>query len=124
MHEGAIAASIIQGTLEILEKERISSVRRVTVLIGRLHQVIPQVLQNHYRLLKKEYPPLSASRLVIETAPVRITCRACGRGAAIERPEFACAACGSTAIDVTGGKEMHLKEVSGSGARGKDKMAK
>jgi hydrogenase nickel incorporation protein HypA/HybF len=114
MHEGAIAAAIVQGALEVLEREKISSARSVTVLIGRLHSVVPEVLQNHYRLLKKEYPPLKGSKLVIETAPVRITCRACGKEAGIERPEFACPACGSTDIEISGGREMHLKEITGA----------
>ena len=113
MHEGAIAAAIVQGALEALEREGLSSARSLTVLIGRLHSVVPDVLQDHYRLLKREQPPLRRSRLLIEIAPVRIACRACLREAAIERAEFACPACGSTQIDVIGGREMHLKEIIG-----------
>jgi hydrogenase nickel incorporation protein HypA/HybF len=113
MHEGAIAAAIVQCALETLETESLSAARSLTVLIGRLHSVVPDVLQGHYRLLSKEHPPLARTRLVIEIAPVRIACRACGREATIERPEFACPACGSSQIDVTGGREMHLKEIIG-----------
>jgi hydrogenase nickel incorporation protein HypA/HybF len=117
MHEGAVAAAIIQGALEVLEKERIATAKTVTVLIGRLHHVVPDVLQNHYHILKKEYPALVRSKLVIEIAPVRVTCRACGRETGIERPEFACSSCASTTIEITGGREMHLKEVIGEGRR-------
>jgi hydrogenase nickel incorporation protein HypA/HybF len=113
MHEGAIAAAIVQGALEVLEREKVSSARSVAVLIGRLHSVVPEALQDHYRLLKKEHPRLARSRLVIEIVPVRIACRACRTESEITRPEFACPACGSTAIEVTGGREMHLKEVIG-----------
>ena len=59
MHEGAIAAALIQNILEVREKEKFSSVKTATVLIGRMHHVVPAVLQNHFRLLKKEYPPLA-----------------------------------------------------------------
>lgn len=113
MHEGTLAATIVQGALEALEREGLASARSLTVLIGRLHSVVPGLLQDAYRILKKEQPALARSRLVIEAAPVRIACRACGREAVIERPEFACPACGSTAIDVVGGREMHLKEIVG-----------
>ena len=113
MHEGAIAAALIQSALEVREKENFSTVRTLTVLIGRLHHVVPEVLQNHYRILKKEHPPLSRSRLVIEIAPLRITCRACGRETEIERPTFACASCQSTDIEVSSGREMHLKDIIG-----------
>ena len=113
MHEGSIAAALVQSVLEVQEKERLGSVKAVTVCIGRLHHVVPELLQSAYRILKKEHPALARSRLLIEVFPVRITCRACGRETVIERPEFACAACGSTAIEVSGGREMHLKDIVG-----------
>jgi Zn finger protein HypA/HybF involved in hydrogenase expression len=124
MHEGAVAAAIIQGALEVLEKERIAAAKKVTVLIGRMHHVVPEVLQNHYPLLKKECPALSRSRLAIEIAPIRITCRACGKETRIERPEFACSLCASTNIEITGGREMHLKEVVGTLAKVNNKKGK
>jgi len=119
MHEGAVAAAIIQGVIEVLDREKVAAAKTVTVLIGRLHHVVPDVLQNHYRILKKEYPALVRSRLAIEIAPIRVTCRACGRETGIERPEFACSSCASTDIEITGGREMHLKEVIGEGRRAK-----
>jgi len=124
MHEGAVAAAIIQGALEVLAKEQIASARAVTVLIGRMHHVVPGVLQNHYRLLRKEYPALCRSRLLIEITPVRITCRACAQETRIEQPLFACASCGSTDIEITGGREMHLKEVIGVGRTAEGKRPK
>ena len=114
MHEGAIAVAIIQSALEVREREHIGQVKTVTVLIGRMHHVVPEVLQNHYRILKKEHTPLSRSKLVIEIAPVSIRCRSCGRETLIEHPAFACASCNSTDIEITGGREMHLKEIEGS----------
>jgi hydrogenase nickel incorporation protein HypA/HybF len=121
MHEGSIAAALVQSVLEVQEKERLGSVKAVTVCIGRLHHVVPELLQSAYRILKKEHPALVRSRLVIEVFPVRITCRACGRETEIEKPEFACSACGSTAIEVSGGREMHLKEITGTEAKVKSK---
>jgi hydrogenase nickel insertion protein HypA len=113
MHEGSIAAALVQSVLEVREKEALGTVKLVTVCIGRLHHVVPELLQSAYRLLKKEHGPLARSRLAIEILAVRIACRACGRETVIEKPEFACSACGSTQIDVIGGREMHLKEVIG-----------
>ncbi len=121
MHEGAIAAALLQDILEVREKEKFGTIRTVTVLIGRMHHVVPEVLQNHYRILKKEHPPLARSRLVIEIAPVRITCRACKKETLIEHPAFACSFCGSTDIEITGGREMHLKEITGTEAKVKSK---
>jgi hydrogenase nickel incorporation protein HypA/HybF len=125
MHEGAIAAAIIQSILEVREQEKFSSLKTATVIIGRMHHIVPEVLQNHFRLLKKEHPALARCKLVIEIAPVAITCRVCSKVTILEQATFACAACGSADIEITGGKEMHLKEINGirhktdSGRQGK-----
>ena len=124
MHEGAIAVAIIQNALEVREQEKIGSIKIVTVLIGRLHHVVPEVLQNHYQILKKEYSPLAKSKLIIETAPVRITCHTCDKETLIEQPSFACSSCNSTDIEITGGREMHLKEIEGTKTKVKSKKEK
>ena len=118
MHEGAIADAIIQSALEVLEREHIRQVKTITVLIGRMHHVVPTVLQNHFQILKKEHLPLAKAKLTIEIAPVSITCHACGKETLIEHPAFACSACASTDIEITGGREMHLKEIEGSKVKG------
>jgi len=118
MHEGAIAVALIQNILEVREKEKIISLKTATVLIGRMHHVVPEVLQNHFRLLKKEHPSLVRCKLVIEIAPVAITCRGCGTVTVLEQAAFACPACASTEIEITGGREMHLKEIEGSKVKG------
>jgi hydrogenase nickel incorporation protein HypA/HybF len=114
MHEGAIAAAIIQNAMEVREQEHIGQVKTVTVLIGRMHHVVPEVLQNHFQILKKEYPPLAKSKLIIEIAPVAITCHVCSKVTVLEQATFACPACASTDIEITSGREMHLKEIEGS----------
>jgi hydrogenase nickel incorporation protein HypA/HybF len=124
MHEGAIAAAILQSALEVLEREKIVAAKTVTVLIGRMHSVVPDLLQNHYKIMKKEFPALVRSKLVIEITPVAITCRACGRETALERPEFACPGCFSTDIEISGGREMHLKEITATEAKVKSKKIK
>jgi Zn finger protein HypA/HybF involved in hydrogenase expression len=49
---------------------------------------------------------------------VAVTCRACGKVPVLEQAAFACPACNSTDIEITGGREMHLKDVTGT----KDKV--
>ena len=117
MHEGAIAAALIQNILEVREQENFNTLKTATVLIGRMHHVVPEVLQNHFKLLKKEYPPLIKTKLIIEITPVKITCRVCGKVTVLEQAAFSCSACASTTIEITGGREMHLKEIEGTKAK-------
>jgi len=130
MHEGAIAAALIQSILEVGKQEKFSVLKTATVAIGRMHHIMPDVLQNHYRLLKKEHPALSRCKLVIEITPVAITCRACGKETRIEKPAFACSSCSSMDVEISGGRELHLKEIDGfrhktdSGRQGKKNNCK
>jgi hydrogenase nickel incorporation protein HypA/HybF len=123
MHEGAIAAALVQDILEVREQEKFNSLKTATVLIGRMHHVVPEVLQNHFRLLKKEHPALARCKLVIEIAPVAVTCRACGKVTVLEQAAFVCPSCNSTHIEISGGREMHLKEIEGSKAKVKRQKA-
>jgi hydrogenase nickel incorporation protein HypA/HybF len=122
MHEGAIAVALVQNILEVRENENFGSLKTATVLIGRMHHVVPEVLQNHFRLLKKEHQALARCKLVIEIAPVAVTCRACGKETVLEHAAFVCPACNSTDIEVTGGREMHLKEIEGTKVKVKNKQ--
>jgi hydrogenase nickel incorporation protein HypA/HybF len=113
MHEGAIATALIQNILEVREQEKFATVKTATVLIGRMHHIVPEVLRNHFKLLKKEYPPLAKAKLIIEIAPVAITCHVCDKVTILEQAAFACPACASTDIEISGGREMHLKDITG-----------
>jgi len=117
MHEGSIAAAVIQEALAVMEREGISTARQVTVRIGRLHHVVADVLQNYYRQLKRDHASLRRSTLRIEFAAVRIRCRRCQQETELSKAAFYCPACGTAdgqAIEICGGQELDLVSITGN----------
>jgi hydrogenase nickel incorporation protein HypA/HybF len=108
MHELSIAEGLLRAVLRELERQpaeaRLKSVR---VVMGELHQIVPDYLEHAYRLLGED-TPAAGSLLRLETRPVSVRCRACGVTGPIRAPFFSCGACASTDIEVVAGKELFL----------------
>lgn len=113
MHEGTIAASILQMAAEIAGRENIRNVKRVDVVIGELHHVVAAVLRTHYEIAKADFPALSQSRLRIRTIKARVACRNCRTKSALTKALFLCPSCGSAEIEVSRGMELHLATIEG-----------
>ena len=108
MHELSIAEGLLRAVLTELERQpaeaRLKSVR---VVMGELHQIVPDYLEHAYRLLGAD-TPAAGSLLRLETRPVEVQCRTCGVRGPIQLPFFACGACTSTDVEVLAGKELFL----------------
>lgn len=113
MHEAAFADSIIRMVLEVARREKIRTVKRVDVVIGELHRVVPGVLRTHYEIGKREHPVLIRSKLSIRTKKARIACRKCRKKSALTAVSFFCPFCGSAEIEVIQGMELHLASIEG-----------
>lgn len=108
MHELAIAEGLLRAVLTELERQpaeaRLKSVR---VVMGEMHQIVPDYLEHAYRLLGAD-TPAAGSLLRLETRPVSVRCRTCGVTGPIQLPFFSCGACASTDVEVLAGKELFL----------------
>lgn len=113
MHEAAFADSIIQMAVEVALREKIRTVKRVDVVIGELHRVVPGVLRTHFEIGKREHPALLRSKLHIRTKKARIACRKCRKKSALTAVSFSCPFCGSAEIEVIQGMELHLASIEG-----------
>jgi hydrogenase nickel incorporation protein HypA/HybF len=113
MHEAAFADSIIRMVLEVARRERIRTVKRVDVVIGELHRVVPGVLRTHFEIGKREHPVLLRSKLSIRMKKAGIACRKCRKKSALTSVAFFCPSCGSAEIEVIRGMELHLASIEG-----------
>ena len=77
------------------------------VVVGRLHQIVPEYLTNAFELLTRETAAQGAAMELV-FAPVRGRCGACGREGEITPPIFRCVTCRSTDLEICGGKELYL----------------
>lgn len=109
MHEFSIGQRIVDAVLDELGRLDPPAARLCTtrVVVGALHQIVPDQLTSAYELLS-EGTPLAGSTLELILAPVVVCCRTCRWKGSIEVPFFRCGACQSLGVDVVGGKELYL----------------
>ncbi len=110
MHE----LSIVAGLFEILEeKAREQGALRITAVtlrVGRLSGVVPDLIISAFDATKKGTLAEEA-RIEIESAPFDFRCRACGGAEVREDPAVACAACGSSDLELLGGMDIVVEKI-------------
>lgn len=110
MHELSIAQSLLDLVGRHVPEAERGLVRSVRVKVGRMAGVVSDSLTFCFEAIASPggYPN---ARLDIENIPVTALCRGCRHPFEIDEPVFACPACGSTRLEVTGGDELWLGEI-------------
>jgi hydrogenase nickel incorporation protein HypA/HybF len=113
MHEATIAAELI--TLAQKEAGKAgypqAVITQVRVRVGALRAVVEESLIFAFDALKVG-TPLEHADLMVEKAPVHGECRRCGSPFQPEEALFICAHCGSADLDIRGGDELNLLELT------------
>ncbi|MGR8918387.1 MAG: hydrogenase maturation nickel metallochaperone HypA/HybF [Gammaproteobacteria bacterium] len=112
MHEFSICERIVDAVLAELGRldpppGRLLGVR---VVVGRLHQIVPDYLEFAYASLTRD-TAAAGSRLELRFVPIGVACRACGWRGDIEPPAFRCGGCGALEVDVVSGRELYLEHL-------------
>ena len=110
MHELAICEALI-GQVERVARERgARGVVSVTVAVGPLSGVEPQLLAHAYPLAAAGTVAEHA-QLLLETVPVRVRCRKCKSESTVEVNRLLCSACNGWQVEVVAGEELLLQRV-------------
>jgi hydrogenase nickel incorporation protein HypA/HybF len=109
MHEFSICEGLVDAVLKEMEKLSPPPDRlvRVRVVMGRLHQIVPDYLAQAFEVLTRGTPAEGAA-MEMETRPVVGRCRPCGWEGEIDPPFFRCGRCGALDLDMVKGKELFL----------------
>ena len=105
MHELSLAQAIVDTVSDRATVAR--DVRRVTVRIGYLRQVVPDSLRFSWELLT-ETTELAGCALEIQHVPAVVVCGACGASTTLELPVLLCGSCASDAVELVSGEEFLL----------------
>ncbi len=110
MHEFSLCESILTTALREFEKlsPRPPALMRVRVVMGAMHQVVPDYLQSAWGMLSRDTDAAGAT-LDLEMTPVTASCQECGWSGGIEPPAFVCGECGGFSVKVIGGNEFFIK---------------
>ena len=110
MHE----LSLVAGLFEILEEkardEKALRVTAVTLRVGRLSGVVPELLETAFETFKKG-TIASRAKLRIEVVPLKVRCRSCGEESLTDKPVFLCPSCASPGLEIIEGQELTLQRM-------------
>jgi hydrogenase nickel incorporation protein HypA/HybF len=110
MHELSIVAALFETINEQARENRAGRVTGVTLRIGRLSGVVPELLESAFDMYKKGTIAETA-KLTVDVVPLRVRCRACGEERGVESYVFVCAACASPDLEILEGTEMILERI-------------
>jgi hydrogenase nickel incorporation protein HypA/HybF len=107
MHELSVATAIVDTV------ERHAAGRRVTAVqlrVGALRQVVPDSLEFYFGIVGRG-GVCEGARLEQELVPARLRCAPCAREWEIDLPDFRCAACGGSEVEVVAGEELEVESI-------------
>lgn len=108
MHELSLVRSIIETLSDHAVKNCWPRVTRVTLKIGKMRQVIPDVMRFSFSVAS-EGTPLEDAELEVVELPLSFICRTCGF--AWDEEVFSCPRCGSSDPEIRHGMELDIDSV-------------
>lgn len=110
MHELSVCQALLDQVRDTARNNNAESVGMITVRIGPLSGVEPDLLEQAFSIARNG-PMTASATLAIETMPVRIRCRDCGHENEAPPNRLLCSQCSSYRVDLTSGDELLLARV-------------
>jgi len=110
MHELSVCQALLDQVRKTAYTHNAGSVGLITVRIGPLSGVEPNLLEQAFSIARNG-PMTASATLVIETMPVSIRCRDCGNENEVRPNRLLCSQCASYRVDLTSGDELLLARV-------------
>lgn len=113
MHEGSIVKSLFEQAAQVKARENLLMVNKITIEAGEMHQLVAEVMQMYFQLMRKEYPGFEEAELEIISREVKLKCLDCGAVNKIDSPLFICPVCYSSRTEIISGNELHIQTMEG-----------
>lgn len=112
MHEFSICGLLLKALTE--EYDAIepppTGLKSVTIVVGELHQIVPDYLQGAWVALTADTDYVGAE-LILEFQAVHGFCSACSWTGTITPPLFVCPDCTLPGVELRAGKELFIKKL-------------
>lgn len=112
MHELSLAHNVVAIVGEEAARHGLTSVEAITLRIGVLRAVVPELLQACMGHVCQG-TVAEGARVEIEQLPGRARCSACGHEFPVEELLYACPSCGTLGGEILQGQELELAELEG-----------
>lgn len=111
MHELSVCQSLLDEVTKIATSHGASAVERITVEIGLLSGVEPELLARAFEFARVGTCAAQAT-LSLEVLEITVRCRDCGGSSRAQPNRLLCAACGGYRTRVLEGDELRLRAVA------------
>ena len=110
MHELSLCEDLMRQVLAIAEERRAVSVASITLRLGPLAGVEPELLKTAFTVSRAGTLAEDAE-LLMENQPVRVRCRQCGEESDATANNLLCRSCGAFETSLISGDELILARV-------------
>jgi hydrogenase nickel incorporation protein HypA/HybF len=110
VHELSVCQALLQEVAKIAARHGASAVERVTLEVGRLSGVEPELLARAFEIARVGTCAAQAV-LSMEVLEIRVCCADCGAASRVQPNRLLCAACGGYRTRVLEGEELLLRAV-------------
>jgi hydrogenase nickel incorporation protein HypA/HybF len=110
MHELAICQSVLRQALAVAVLLDIRQIGRITLRIGPLAGVEPDLLRRTFPLVATG-TSCEGAKIEIEIAAVTVRCAICDMASDVSPNRLLCASCGSWRVHLVSGDEMLLARI-------------
>ena len=112
MHEYSIVDNIFRIVISTAEKEGLKKITKINLCIGKMRQVVPEIMQFAFNAIAIE-TVASGAVLEITQVPVEITCNNCKAKSIVDDNIYICPSCGSSQLEIIRGKELFIESIEG-----------
>jgi len=112
MHEISIIENIMKVITENAEANQLRSISRISLKIGKMRQVVPEMLNFAFETVAQDTVAEKAA-LDVEYIQILMKCKDCGKEFSVENKTYLCPHCDSRALDLLTGQEMYLDSIEG-----------
>lgn len=110
MHELSVCMSMLQQVEQVARERNAESVIKITLSIGPLSGVEPDLMRHAYPLAAAGTVAANAE-LVMETAEIVVRCSQCDSETTVTANKLLCGSCGDFRTRVISGDELTLMRV-------------
>lgn len=110
MHEYSIVQSLLDSCEENAMANSASKVTKVTVKIGVMSGVEPELLKTAFDTFK-EKTMCEDAEFILNIQPIVIKCHHCSKETTLQKLEYCCPECQSIELDVIDGEDMYLMQL-------------
>ncbi|MDP8209809.1 MAG: hydrogenase maturation nickel metallochaperone HypA [Candidatus Stygibacter australis] len=109
MHEASLITSLLKIAHRVKIQNELDTISKVTIVVGDMHQVISDVMQNCFDLLKDDFQGFDNAQLIIKHTPLKIRCKECQKIITLNQTDFHCPHCHSTSTEIVSGQELFIE---------------